>query len=69
MVLEEPGESDLLGKLKEHQLQEEDGDYLRQREEPILRRARSLPGTEFRWRDNPAVLRRRAGESTFEPDF
>ena len=34
MVLEEPGESDLFGKLKEHQLEQEDGGDLRQRSRP-----------------------------------
>jgi hypothetical protein len=28
MVLEEPGEPDLFGKLEEHQLQHEDGNHL-----------------------------------------
>jgi len=34
MVLEEPGESDLFGKLKQHQLQQKDGGDLCQRSRP-----------------------------------
>ena len=34
MVLEEPGESDLFGKLEEHEPEQEDGDYLCKRSRP-----------------------------------
>jgi hypothetical protein len=38
MVLEETGESDLLSKLKEHQLEDEDGGHLGQRSRPATGR-------------------------------
>jgi hypothetical protein len=44
MVLEKPGESDLLGKLKQHQLEQKDRDYLRQRSRPTT--GRSSPASE-----------------------
>jgi hypothetical protein len=40
MVLEEPGETDLFGQLKQHQLQQKDGGHLRQRPRPPTGRCR-----------------------------
>jgi hypothetical protein len=37
-VLKEPGETDLLGQLKQHQLQQKDGDHLGQRPRPTTGR-------------------------------
>jgi hypothetical protein len=44
MVLEEPGVSDLFGKLKQHQLKQKDGGDLRQRSRPTT--GRSSPASE-----------------------
>ena len=39
-MLQKPGEADLLGKLKQHQLQQEDGGYLPNRSRPATGRRR-----------------------------